>query len=280
MSPDSWENNLIIIVTIVFPNIWQLWIISVIVVAGRERCSVFLLLNKGRGYQNVSQSSANHYSDKSRVFGEVTLIFNVILRSRLPLKQPQNASQYTKQTNWKFPFNWSTVRCPRRILWSLHVGPSLSAPHMKNSCDQSTMIIWEMCLLQGHFHLGLGFFWNSSQMSKKCHSFETVRGLTDWHALSVSTCRLKMPLTSHARCTGDHSPSKEISATWAMQCIVFYPDSRQTEPKVLWRTITDTWNVSMAPAVGQALAKKLLCVWKCVPGRWTSVVPQQEVRKS
>lgn len=103
MSPDSWENNLIIIVTIVFPNIWQLWIISVIVVAGRERCSVFLLLNKGRGYQNVSQSSANHYGDKSRVFGEVKLIFNVILRSRLPLKQPQNASSIYKTDKLEIP---------------------------------------------------------------------------------------------------------------------------------------------------------------------------------
>lgn len=29
-SPDSWKNHSIIIVTVVFPNVWQLWVVSVI----------------------------------------------------------------------------------------------------------------------------------------------------------------------------------------------------------------------------------------------------------
>lgn len=48
-----------------------------------------------------------------------------------------------------------------------------------------------------------------------------------------------------------------------MQCIVFFPDSRQAKPKLLWQTITDTWNVSMAPAAGRALAKNC-CVFENV----------------
>lgn len=68
MSRDSWKNNRIIIVTVVFPNIWQLWVVSVIVMAGRERCGVFFLLNKGRGPRNVSQSFRNALLLRNRVF--------------------------------------------------------------------------------------------------------------------------------------------------------------------------------------------------------------------
>lgn len=45
--------------------------------------------------------------------------------------------------------------------------------------------------------------------------------------------------------TDAHGPSKnKISAAWAMQCIVL--THTQAELKLLWQTITNTWNESVA----------------------------------
>lgn len=145
MSRDSWKNNRIIIVTVVFPNIWQLWVVSVIVMAGRERCGVFFLLNKGRGPRNVSQSFRNALLLRNRMFLDDS---HSSLTSKFMSFYPANNCE-KKNSNTQnrqignSHFSDSQSDLPEGS-FDLH-RPSLSTAHIKNSCDQSLTIIREMC---------------------------------------------------------------------------------------------------------------------------------------
>lgn len=262
MSRDSWKNNRIIIVTVVFPNIWQLWVVSVIVMAGRERCGVFFLLNKGRGPRNVSQSFRNALLLRNQVFlddSRSSLMSKFM--SFYPANNWEKNLKYTKKTNWKFPFQWFPVRSPRRILWSSQTVFEHSA-YRKQLWSKPDDYTGNVFFPRGHSHLGLGFLpkFFADVWKKKCH----ISGMRSVHTPthSDSTCRLKLPLTSAARCM-PITHKKEISAAWAMQCIVLYPDP---DKNLLWKTVTDTWNVSKASSSGWGFSEELACVWECVPG--------------
>lgn len=187
-----------------------------------ETPSVFLLLNKGRGHQNVSQRSAKHHGEKSRVSGQFTAMVNVRLRQILPLKQWQKVLPQTKQ-KLEIPIEGIHSQMSQKdplifACWTIFEHTTYQK-QLRSKCDDYMGNVFTARTFSPRFRF-------SSEILHRClknATSETARGLQDRHTLPDSTCRLKMPLTSPARCTGDHSPSKRNKCRMSYAMYSIFP---------------------------------------------------------
>lgn len=230
MSPDSWKNNWIITLTVVFPNIWQLWMVSVIVAAGRERCGPFLLLNEGRGRRNVSLSFRNRYAEKNE--GLRTNRVHLSGQNLYPFtakRIPKKSFPIHKTDKLEIPISLIPGQISQKE-------PLISTDRLsahENSCDQSATDVRKL-FTAGLFHLGE----------------VAVSRVSRPNTHSDSTCRLKNAFKDPARCTPITQKRNKCRMSYAMYRIL--PRTQTSSSGKLVRILE---MLAQLAAAGRALAK-------------------------